>query len=722
MSTSSPTQVPGSSTTSAAGVDEMLSVNWYLIQRPITYATTELRRSELETMNLPQLRSHFGEEILSGFDYVPAINATLKFYSLKDKISLAQTRLPDWADDDAVHMAIHAEEGQVAINWFFHSHRSITPFTKRILFSQYDDDSGLNRLKQYFIDHVTTNYHFTPELIHLSAEIIDGDIPIQFSGLTNEWAAGLQTRPFTHITQIATPLRDPSIFHLLVKVKGDDEARDTVPEIQRYERLVKAKLDPPSKESKPSKFISHQMKETRIYDGRFAQDSPGVSTIAPPIEIYSQVFGKFLSLLQDDSHQPSPVDIACVKELSTLLSAITTAHETSRNNDVREALTAFFGQSLKLLSKANKDGTLPDGVIFITVGDIKIPILILELKNELGKGDCDPTTQASLSMRSAWLDPTRKHIRDRCNCPTFLLAGGGAWLNIMGAVLTDKIIVQRLTDMTWLARSSTEEARRIYMAARSLTALRSSLQLLESYYTTEVSLVETTILHQRFFPYPTSYRPNGQQEVAFEYVRPLQQTDICMTFLAKTTSEPKTHIVVKFVTAYGEAVHRFLAERQHAPELRYFGPLPHGLIPPPAASRHAPPGLFLQPFQMVVMDYVDALPKSARPDDATKQVADVLKLLTDHGFVFGDLRRNNVLFTLEHDQEEEKKKVQFIDFDWAGYEEGGTNKPENYSGPYAYYPYDINMDPEIHWHPDVKPLTPIRAEHDTHMLEKLFAQ
>jgi len=38
-----------------------------------------------------------------------------------------------------------------------------------------------------------------------------------------------------------------------------------------------------------------------------------------------------------------------------------------------------------------------------------------------------------------------------------MLVGGGPWLGVLGGVFTDKVIVQRLTDLMWCAHSTTEE-------------------------------------------------------------------------------------------------------------------------------------------------------------------------------------------------------------------------------------------------------------------------
>ena len=38
-------------------------------------------------------------------------------------------------------------------------------------------------------------------------------------------------------------------------------------------------------------------------------------------------------------------------------------------------------------------------------------------------------------------------MRDKCRCPTLMIAGGGPWMCVLGAVFADKVIVQMLTDM-----------------------------------------------------------------------------------------------------------------------------------------------------------------------------------------------------------------------------------------------------------------------------------
>ncbi|KAJ8519441.1 hypothetical protein ONZ45_g3642 [Pleurotus djamor] len=208
----------------------------------------------------------------------------------------------------------------------------------------------------------------------------------------------------------------------------------------------------------------------------------------------------------------------------------------------------------------------------------------------------------------------------------------------------------------------------------------------------------------------TSHSPSPI--VPFNYICPLEKRHDCVTFLAETRSIPKEPIVVKFVSTYGLAAHQFLAKLDHAPRLRYFGPLPGGESPI-VPLLNAPPGLCLDPLRMVplrmvVMDFVESIERP--PPNAYQSVKAVLEKLHQAGLVFGDLRPNNILFN-------KNNEVQFIDFNWAGYEIDVPAIPHGEKA--AYYPYDINMVAGIPWHPDVRPLSAIRAIHDNHMLERL---
>ena len=238
-------------------------------------------------------------------------------------------------------------------------------------------------------------------------------------------------------------------------------------------------------------------------------------------------------------------------------------------------------------------------------------------------------------------------MRQRCCCPTFILILGGPWFGVLGGVFTDRFIVQRLTDLMWTAESSLYEDLRIVKTARVLYALKMCLQDLRVYYRSVKDLpvvpsepnLELTN-PSRFFPYSTSFTAvdpdSGQERIwRFKYLYALENCSACVTYLGEILDEPRMgeQIVVKFVTRYGEEVHRFLEQRGHAPKLHYLGPLrnggdSYGNIWPEVTV--PPPGLHYGPLKMVVMEYVRP---SGTPRNSKKQVWDVVKQLHDNGFV-----------------------------------------------------------------------------------------
>ena len=340
-------------------------------------------------------------------------------------------------------------------------------------------------------------------------------------------------------------------------------------------------------------------------------------------------------------------------------------------------------------------------------------------------------------------------------------SGGGPWITVMGAVMTDKMIVQRLTDMLWLVDSSTEEAKRVYLAARVFSALRLCLHKLKTYYE-DISKNDKIpplkdSFHPRFFPDPTHYVDRTTSDtVEFTYLEPLAQSEDCATFLAQTNAAQEK-VVVKFVSRYGVEVHDFLAEKGHAPRLRYHGSLDandgDGLFSEQSDSAlergmgQSLDGLFMGPLKMVVMDFITPSPDTFQPSDPHRgQVQDVLRILHSAGYVFGDLRSPNVLFDIQG-------KVKLIDFDWTGRynvgeQDDGGLVPEDvqrqinefaakaaesrgrYHGGgggemalvaeerYAHYPYNINQ--KLKWHDNVGPMKPIRPEHDWFMVNRLW--
>ena len=111
-----------------------------------------------------------------------------------------------------------------------------------------------------------------------------------------------------------------------------------------------------------------------------------------------------------------------------------------------------------------------------------------------------------------------------------------------------------------------------------------------------------TAKHSRFYPYPTSFTVENQT-FHFQYLKPMEDHVACVTYLAELV-DPPGNIVVKFVSRYGKEVHEFLANKNYAPHLRYYGPMPDAPLVSPPRPQNAPAGLAFGFMQMVVMDYI----------------------------------------------------------------------------------------------------------------------
>lgn len=101
----------------------------------------------------------------------------------------------------------------------------------------------------------------------------------------------------------------------------------------------------------------------------------------------------------------------------------------------------------------------------------------------------------------------------------------------MGAVLTDRVIAEHLSPIHVFLERSLEQGSMLYLAARSLSALRECIQELPEYWqqiASRISVLDNpsqiTSSHPRFYPYPSSYIENSKT-IHFQYVRRLERDD-----------------------------------------------------------------------------------------------------------------------------------------------------------------------------------------------------
>ncbi|KAJ7572474.1 hypothetical protein C8J56DRAFT_975816 [Mycena floridula] len=462
----------------------------------------------------------------------------------------------------------------------------------------------------------------------------------------------------------------------------------------RYQNLVQHARGSasPSVSAKSVNYRNGQGGDYPIYDGRY-NPNRDISTMAPPIQLYNPAFAHFLDNINNaDLKVPDRVLIATA-DLMRKASAVYD-NEATRRNSIRPSLKNAISYGITQLV----DQTTPDGLVMWTMSDndgsLNEPVALLiedSEKRELGQDGCDASIQASFSMLRHWVQSNNDVIRSRCCCPTFLIVFAGPWLAVLGAVLTDKCIVQRLTDLMWIGNSSTLNDAHCYRIARVLYSLTCSLGRLRQYY---VTLPSTNPSSSRFFPSPNSF-PSSGTIIYFDYIEALERDPACITFLCKTRESSPRLIVVKFAQTYCREAHELLASNGMAPALLYCGSVDH---------RDGAPSY--RPLQMIVMDYIQGKTVAQLkdhdqlPDDFPKQLQDIIEVLHRADYVFGDLRLPNVMIL---PAERGQGKVQLIDFDWAG--KVGEVK------------YPLNLAAGIDWPTGVVALEAIEKGHDIQMLK-----
>ncbi|KAG2105512.1 uncharacterized protein F5147DRAFT_242554 [Suillus discolor] len=447
----------------------------------------------------------------------------------------------------------------------------------------------------------------------------------------------------------------------------------------------------PSAAAKSKEYCNIQRGPRRLCDGRYAHEKPA-DTTAPPIQLFNPAFAYFSSKAFDPEYVvPNEV----LRDIQNLMPTFAAIHpsENDRKVNLTPLLEKVIQQTL-LHMKGRRGGHIldADAIAVHVHGRIPIHLVVVEEKNEVGDGGSDPSVQASFSFVHLTRDSQYTELRSKCNCPTFLVVHAGPWLAVLGAVFTEKYIVQRLTDFIWIPVRSALDDDQFLRIGRVLYALTESVAQLRDWYDNVLECGEppydTTrpTVHSRFFPTPHTYL-RDEIPVQFKYERPLERDASCVTYLAKTQEDNPINVVVKFVTRYGEDVHMAMAEAGFAPKLLYYGKIDVRKGMPSYGG-----------LRMVVMEYVDgttACSSLRLPPSFHQELEDAMKCCHEKGFVFCDLRKPNIMITKDG-------KVQLIDFDWAGRK--GEVK------------YPVSISPAIKWPKGAQGLGPILEEHDRDML------
>lgn len=252
-------------------------------------------------------------------------------------------------------------------------------------------------------------------------------------------------------------------------------------------------------------------------------------------------------------------------------------------------------------------------------------------------------------------------------------------------------MVEPLSPLFDLSTPVREEAARKNIAY-TFDALMVTYKRIEDHYSAIKIKGPLSSSMDRRHPQRTSYTDERDgMSKTFVYERRLLTK---LVFLAYDDRDGSL-LCIKFTRTYGADVHRFLAARGFAPQLRqiiYIGGGWNMVVMDRSSSRY-------KPLSQSVLD-------SESKARVRLMAMDIATLLSSRGFVHGDLRDTNILLESEA-LEQGGVKLHVIDYDWAG--PVGEVK----------YPDRVNTE-DIKRPMGVKSGAVIEVEHDKEMISLLF--
>lgn len=249
--------------------------------------------------------------------------------------------------------------------------------------------------------------------------------------------------------------------------------------------------------------------------------------------------------------------------------------EKFRREEFHERLRELFNESVIMLVL---DETSNDGCLYLNVHTFTVLYFLIEIKNEIGTGKCDPTTQAAAFYAKFYAQKEYEQILKGCNMPCFIIGLAGPWICVLGAVYVEKAVIEPLTGFEPLIfindRTHLEKIARLFMA------LRMGCNDLTKYYESLSNSILKAVDSQRFFPYIRTAVNVGD----FVYKERLFNDPHKLLWKAETKKGQK--IIVKFSHKYNEYAHKVCYEIRKAPELFFVSNIING-------------------FYMIIMEYVE---------------------------------------------------------------------------------------------------------------------
>ncbi|GBC25669.2 hypothetical protein RIR_jg16836.t1 [Rhizophagus irregularis DAOM 181602=DAOM 197198] len=402
------------------------------------------------------------------------------------------------------------------------------------------------------------------------------------------------------------------------------------------------------------------------------------SYVSMPLILYDPVFFKFKSdfnnegLIIDKEHNQWTLE--CINTMAKFY-----LNEKLRQKEFHELICKLLAKDVKVLVLDDKSSN--DGTLELDFHSYSILYLLIKIKNEIGTGKCDPTTQAAASYAKFYTQEKNQKLLKVCNLPCFIIGLAGPWICILGAVYVEKPLVEPLTSFEPLI--FTNDRIHLNKIARLFKALSLGCERLKKYYNALPSFVLNTVDHQRFFPFIRKFH-----EINFDYKEKLFDNPHKLLWKAETQGEDRLTIVIKFTHSYNKKAHELCHSIGKAPRLLC------------VSSAHT--------MHMIIMEYVDGQKlcdccdlKGSEYKRIIKDIEEAVDLLHKNGIVFADLRDSNILVI----KNEDEYHGMLVDFDWAGED----NKD--------LYPAFMNAD--INWPTGAEDNKVLKKEHDIYWLDVL---
>ncbi|KAG8944736.1 hypothetical protein FRC04_001589 [Tulasnella sp. 424] len=411
-----------------------------------------------------------------------------------------------------------------------------------------------------------------------------------------------------------------------------------------------------------------------------------VATVGCTISVYHPVFSQFQTHMENAELIPTPDQ---ARKAHKLLDIGQTVYATE-DDRLAELYPILSHLLYPVEGPPSYLGFEPDGLIFVRTQNDAIPILVLETKNEIGTGGCDPEVQCAFSYQKLWSHDTRlSKVRNACCCPSFLLSMAGHKFTIHGAVLAEGFITEPLTEGIGMAGFSNKSAR-AEKVAKYFAALQKCLQTLSDYYMTLKPRDDCELAS--FSPEFRKYGENSQFNLTYTSANLLPGRNGRAMFNALLKGpgiSGRVAVKVKFTTRYCPEAHELLAKKGLAPKLLHWES-------------------FSGKWKVVVMDSLPGdnmatMPQQPIPKRALKDLEDALTLLHSKDWVYGDLRRPNII-TCTRDGAVEPGAM-LVDFDWAGKHGKQT--------------YPLGLSEHVKWPNGVRGGERMKKEHDIAMFDML---